>query len=155
MTDTKRRTLLKGSLGLGALALGAGWLAPRGAAAAWPETAFTAHDKGTAIGELFGGATPTVSAAVNLKAPDIAENGAVVPITVEVNAPGVRSIAILASANQMPLIASFTFAAGAQPFVSTRIKMAETADVVAVAQTDEGLLMATKNVKVTVGGCGE
>lgn len=149
----KRRTVLKGSLG--ALALAGSGLLPRSVLAAWPEAAFTAHDKAAAIKELFGGETPVVSEAVSIKAPDIAENGAVVPVTVEVNAPGVRSIAILASANQVPLIASFTFAAGAQPFVSTRIKMAETADVVAVAQTDNGLLMAAKNVKVTVGGCGD
>jgi sulfur-oxidizing protein SoxY len=75
-------------------------------------------------------------------------------VTVETDVAGVKSISILASGNNTPLIASFDLGENAVPFVSTRIKMAKTADVVAVVQTADGLISAAKSVKVTIGGCG-
>jgi sulfur-oxidizing protein SoxY len=139
MIDAKRRVLLKGSLGVGAIsvAVSAGLLTPGVVLAEWPANAFKATDT-----------------KVTVKAPDIAENGAVVPVTVETDVEGVKSISIIASGNGTPLIASFDLGENAVPFVSTRIKMAKTADVVAVVQTDSGLLSAAKPVKVTIGGCG-
>jgi sulfur-oxidizing protein SoxY len=156
MIDAKRRLLLKGSLGAGAvsLAVGAGLLAPRAVLAAWPEAAFKATDTATALNDLLGSDATETSDAVKIKAPDIAENGAVVPVTVEGDMEGAKSIAIIASGNNTPLIASFDLGENALPFVSTRIKMAKTADVVAVVQTDSGLLSNAKSVKVTIGGCG-
>jgi sulfur-oxidizing protein SoxY len=156
MIDAKRRILLKGSLGAGAVgvAVGAGLLAPRAVLAAWPEAAFKAEDQSTALKDLLGSDTIEDSDKVKIKAPDIAENGAVVPVTVEGEVDSAKSISIFAAGNNTPLIASFEMSDSAVPFVSTRIKMAKTADVVAVVQTADGLLGASKPVKVTIGGCG-
>jgi len=156
MIDAKRRTLLKGSLGASAIgvAVSAGLLTPGAVLANWPEAAFSATDTDAALNDLLGSASTETSDQVKIKAPDIAENGAVVPVTVESDVDGAKSISIIASGNGTPLIASFDLGADAVPFVSTRIKMAKTADVVAVVQTDGGLLSAAKPVKVTIGGCG-
>ena len=156
MIDAKRRVLLKGSLGVGAIgvAVSAGLLAPSAVLAAWPEAAFKATDTAAALKDLLGSDATETSDKVMIKAPDIAENGAVVPVTVESDIEGAKSIAIIASGNGTPLIASFDLGESAVPFVSTRIKMAKTADVVAVVQTSDGLFSAAKPVKVTIGGCG-
>jgi sulfur-oxidizing protein SoxY len=156
MIDAKRRILLKGSLGAGAVgvAVSAGLLTPATVLGAWPEAAFKAEDQATALKDLLGSDTTEASDKVKIKAPDIAENGAVVPVTVESDVPHAKTISIIASGNNTPLIASFELSEQAKPFVSTRIKMAKTADVVAVVQTEDGLLSAAKAVKVTIGGCG-
>lgn len=156
MIDAKRRTLLKGSLGAGAVgvAVSAGLLAPQSVLAAWPKSAFEATDKESALSDLLGSDATEASDRVKIKAPDIAENGAVVPVTVDSDIDDAKSISIMATGNSTPLIASFELGSEAVPFVSTRIKMAETADVVAVVQTPDGLLSASKAVKVTIGGCG-
>jgi sulfur-oxidizing protein SoxY len=156
MIDAKRRILLKGSLGAGAIgvAVSAGLLTPSAVLAAWPEAAFKATDAGAALKDLLGSDATENSDQVRIKAPDIAENGAVVPVTVESDVEGAKSISIIASGNGTPLIASFELGDSAGPFVSTRIKMAKTSDVVAVVQTGDGLLSAAKPVKVTIGGCG-
>ena len=156
MIDAKRRILLKGSLAAGSVgvAIGAGLLAPRLVLAAWNEAAFHAKDVPSALASLLGSDAMETSDAIQIKAPDIAENGAVVPVTVETNLEGVKSIAIIAEGNATPLIASFDLGESAVPFVSTRIKMGKTADVIAVVQTGDKLLSNAKNVKVTIGGCG-
>ncbi len=156
MIDAKRRTLLKGSVGIGAvgLAAGAGVLTPGVLLASWPEAAFKATDKTAALKDLLGSGTIEPSDAIDIKAPDIAENGAVVPVTVSTDLEGVKSITIVSPSNKMPLIATFELFDSAAPFVSTRIKMAETSEVMAVVQTQAGLFSAVKSVKVTVGGCG-
>jgi len=156
MIDAKRRVLLKGSLGAGAVgvAVSAGLLTPTLVLAEWPEAAFKATDQDTALKDLLGSDSTETSDKVKIKAPDIAENGAVVPVTVEGDVEGAKSISIIAAGNGTPLIASFELGDTAIPFVSTRIKMAKTSDVIAVVQTDSGLLSAAKPVKVTIGGCG-
>lgn len=157
MIDAKRRILLKGSLGAGAIgvAVGAGLLTPRAVLAAWPEAAFHADSADAALTDLLGAAATEDSDAVKVKAPDIAENGAVVPITVEVEGvDGIESIAVLATGNQTPLVSAFNLGEGALGYVSTRIKMGKTADVVAVVKAGDKMLRAAKNVKVTIGGCG-
>jgi sulfur-oxidizing protein SoxY len=156
MIDAKRRLLLKGSLSASAVgvAVSAGLLSPNAVLAAWPEAAFKAEDQSTALKDLLGSDTIEDSDKVKIKAPDIAENGAVVPVTVEGEVDDAKSISIFAAGNNTPLIASFEMSDSAVPFVSTRIKMAKTADVVAVVQTADGLLGASKPVKVTIGGCG-
>ncbi|WP_089727332.1 thiosulfate oxidation carrier protein SoxY [Candidatus Thiosymbion oneisti] len=156
MTDPKRRILLQGSLAAGAVgaAVGTGLLTPRAVLAAWPESAFTAKQLDDALKELLGTNTYEPSDRVKLKAPDIAENGAVVPVTVEADVEGIDSISIIATGNQTPLVASFNLGAGALGFVSTRIKMAKTATVVALVKAGDQVLSASKDVKVTIGGCG-
>ena len=156
MTDMKRRIFLKSSLAAGTVgvAVGAGLLTPQAILAAWNESAFRSKEVPAAIKAYLGSEAMEESAAIQVKAPDIAENGAVVPITVETDMPNVSSIALIASGNEMPLVAGFMLGAGAVGFVSTRIKMAKTADVVAVVKAGDKLYSASKSVKVTIGGCG-
>lgn len=156
MIDAKRRILLKGSIAAGSVgvAVGAGILSPSLVLANWNEAAFSAKSLPDALSSLMGSDATETNDAIKIKAPDIAENGAVVPVTVEMDLDGVKSIAIVASENQTPLIASFDLGESAMPFVSTRIKMARTSDVVAVVQTEDGLFSNAKEVKVTIGGCG-
>ena len=97
---------------------------------------------------------PTPESRLAIKAPDIAENGAVVPVSVSTDMAGVESIALLAEGNATPLVATFELGEGAVPDVSTRIKMGKTADVIAVVKAGGKLHSARKSVKVTIGGCG-
>ncbi len=152
----QRRTFLKGSLAgtAVAVAVGAGLLTPRAVLAAWPKSAFEAKKIDDALAELFGAADNTPSDKITIKAPDIAENGAVVPVSVNASLDGVDSIAILAAKNAQPLASSFALAGGALPQVSTRIKMGKTSDVIAVVKAGGKVYSARKNVKVTIGGCG-
>ena len=154
-TDMKRRIFLKGSLASSALgiALGAGLLTPQSVLAAWNKDAFTAKKAEDAIGALLGNAVTEASDAVEIKAPDIAENGAVVPITVTTTLAS-ESISILAADNPMPLTSTFVLGEGAEGFISTRIKMSKTSDVIAVVKAGGKLYSARKSVKVTIGGCG-
>lgn len=156
MIDAKRRILLKGSLAAGAVgvAVGAGLLTPRVVLADWPEAAFKAESVDDALNALLGSNSHEASDSIKIKAPDIAENGAVVPVTVESDAENISSISIIAAGNQSPLIASFNLGAGALGFVSTRIKMAKTAEVIAVVKAGESVMSSAKEVKVTIGGCG-
>ena len=155
-TDMKRRIFLKRSLTASAVgvAAGAGLLAPQQILAAWNKAAFEAKAVPDALNALLGSGTSEPSDAIKIKAPDIAENGAVVPITVETSMEGVESISVIASANPVPLVANFNLGKGAQGFISTRIKMGKTGDVVGVVKAGGKLYSAKKGVKVTIGGCG-
>ncbi|MES9936756.1 MAG: thiosulfate oxidation carrier protein SoxY [Sedimenticola sp.] len=154
--NMKRRIFVKGSLAAGALgvAVGAGLLTPRAVLAAWPKEAFEAKKLSDALNALHGSSDTAESGDIKIKAPDIAENGAVVPITVSTDMAGVESISIVAANNPVPLVASFNLGEGAVGFVSTRIKMGKTGDVVAVVKAGGKLQSNRKEVKVTIGGCG-
>jgi sulfur-oxidizing protein SoxY len=156
MIDAKRRILLKGSLAAGTVgvAVSAGLLTPRLVLGAWNEAAFTAKSVDDALTNLLGSSEHEASEQIKIKAPDIAENGAVVPITVESDIESIDSVSIMAAGNQTPLVASFELGKGAVGFVSTRIKMGKTGDVVAVVKAGGKLYKAAKEVKVTIGGCG-
>lgn len=151
-----RRTVLRGA-GVGfayAAAFAAGVLKPVIALAAeWNKAAFDAKDLAGAM-KGTGAASPADSADIVLKAPDIAENGAVVPIEVTSNIPNTESISVFVEKNPFPLAASFDFANGAVPSVAVRLKMAQTSNVKVVAKAGGKYYAATKEVKVTVGGCG-
>lgn len=149
--NVKRRIFLQRSLLAGFVA---GLISPLELLAAWPEKAFKAKDKDTALTELLGSATTEASDAINIKAPDIAENGAVVPITVDSTIENAESITVIAAANPVPLVANFNLGKGALPYASTRIKMGKTGDVIAVVKAGGKLYSASKQVKVTIGGCG-
>lgn len=155
-TNIKRRVFLKGSLAAGTVgvAVGAGLLTPQAVLAAWPKAAFEAKSVDDALTAAMGGASNTASDAIKIKAPDIAENGAVVPVSVSSDMSGVESIALLAEGNNTPLVATFVMGAGAVADVSTRIKMGKTSDVIAVVKAGGKLHSARKSVKVTIGGCG-
>ncbi len=155
-TNVKRRTLLKGTLAASAVsvAVGAGLLTPRTVLAAWPKSAFEAKNVSDALTALVGSDSHAPSGDIKIKAPDIAENGAVVPITVSTTITGIESITLLAPGNNIPLTGSFDLADNAEGFISTRIKMGKTGDVVAVVKAEGQLHSAKKVVKVTIGGCG-
>jgi sulfur-oxidizing protein SoxY len=155
-TNMKRRVFLKGSLAAGTVgvAVGAGLLAPQAVMAAWPTAAFEAKSIEDALGGSLGGKQTTHSDDIKIKAPDIAENGAVVPVSIKTGMAGVESIALLSAGNDSPMVASFVLGAGGVADVSTRIKMAKTGDVVAVVKAGGKLYANRKSVKVTIGGCG-
>jgi sulfur-oxidizing protein SoxY len=90
-----------------------------------------------------------------IKAPEIAENGAQVPVEITSNLPGTRIIYIVVDKNPQPLAGTFEFMEGAEAFVSTRIKMGETSNLRVVAQSGGKFYMSVREVKVTIGGCGE
>ncbi len=121
---------------------------------AWPEQAFKVKSRDEALQGIYGTAEYTPSEDVNLKAPDIAENGAVVPVTVSSGIANVESIAIIVDDNPSPLTAVFELGADAIADVSTRIKMGKTSTVLAVVKADGKLYGTQKEVKVTIGGCG-
>lgn len=151
-----RRLILKGSMTAGTLgvAVGAGLLTPARVLAAWPKEAFGQKTLDEALSVLLGGNEMSESADVSIKAPEIAENGAVVPVTVTAGMANIESITIAAPNNPAPLVASFDFAPGAHGYASTRIKMGKSGDVIAIVKADGKLYSAKKNVKVTIGGCG-
>jgi sulfur-oxidizing protein SoxY len=149
----QRRKFLHGAVTGGAVAAGAAML-PRAVFAEWPQSAFEAKSVDAAVEALLGGKDMTESGDITIKAPDIAENGAVVPVQVDTSLSGVESIAIIAEKNPSPLIASFKFAENAIGYVSTRIKMGQTSNVIAVVAAGGKLYHAKKEVKVTIGGCG-
>jgi sulfur-oxidizing protein SoxY len=150
-----RRNVLKGASGAGAVALAvaAGLLKPTEVLAAWNKSAFEAKNVGDAMKGLGVGA-PADSADITIKAPDIAENGAVVPVEISSTIAGAESIIIIAEKNATPLIADFSLTGGAEAYVSTRIKMGQTAMVRAVVKAGGKTFTAAKEVKVTIGGCG-
>jgi len=148
----KRRTLLKTSLAASLLA-STGMLIPGRVMAAYPKTAFQNADATAALTEVFGSSDYAESGDIKIKAPEIAENGAVVPIQVTSSMSDIESISIILSNNPTPFAASFNLH-GSIGFVSTRFKMAGTSDVLAIVKAG-GKLHATKQeVKVTIGGCG-
>ncbi|CAG0878731.1 unnamed protein product [Cyprideis torosa] len=151
----QRRLLLKSSVATGtiAVAASAGLLAPQAVLAEMSRDGFTAKTLDDAVKNATGG-SPTESADIEIKAPDIAENGAVVPVTVSSSLPNVEAMYIFAANNPTPLTSAYELADGAEAYVSTRIKMGKTADVVAVVKSDGALFSAKKEVKVTIGGCG-
>lgn len=102
----------------------------------------------------FTGGADAVAGVIELDAPEIAENGNTVPITV--SAPGASSIMILAAGNPVPAVATFDFGPmSAARSGSTRIRLAKTQDVIAVAKMEDGSFQTTQAmVKVTIGGCG-
>ena len=152
----KRRVLLKSTLAAGAtgIAISAGLLTPKAVLAAWPKAAFEAKDANAALEAALGSSATAESSDIKMKAPDIAENGAVVPITVDSGIAGTESISIVVKENGTPLAATFNLGADTAGEVSTRIKMAKTSDVTAVVKAGGKLYSTSKNVKVTIGGCG-
>jgi sulfur-oxidizing protein SoxY len=154
MMNATRRLLLRSatSAALVATAVAAGLLKPGRALADWNSAAFSAKKAGDALAAIGAdGASPSQDIVV--KAPDIAENGAVVPVEVSTSLPDVESIAILGEKNVYPLVALYALSEFGGS-LATRIKMGETANVRAVVKAGGKLYTATREVKVTVGGCG-
>jgi sulfur-oxidizing protein SoxY len=150
----KRREIMKagGSLAIVAAAISAGVL-PQSAFASWNKNAFDAKNLNDVV-KAMGGASAEKSGDIAITAPDIAENGAVVPIAVSSKLANVESIAILVEKNPSSLAAQFDIPAGTEANVGTRVKMGQSSNVHAVVKAGGKYYVATKEVKVTLGGCG-
>jgi len=121
---------------------------------AWNKAAFDAKDVKSAMTGAIGTDSTKTSDKIKIKAPDIAENGAVVPVTISSTLSDVKSITIISEKNGTPLIAKFNLKGKAEAFVSTRIKMGKTSNVIAICESGGAFYSASKEVKVTIGGCG-
>lgn len=150
-----RRSFLGFVCNTGALAIAAaaGLLKSGQARAAWNKSGFESKAFAEAMKNL-GVVNPADSRDIVITAPDIAENGAVVPIAVTSRIPNTQQISIVAEKNPFPLAATFDVANGGEGYVSTRIKMGQTSDVWAVVKAGGKYFTARKEVKITVGGCG-
>ncbi|MCK5722882.1 MAG: thiosulfate oxidation carrier protein SoxY [Gammaproteobacteria bacterium] len=154
--DTTRRIILKATMAAGTLAVAAGanLLIPSTVLAAWPAKAFNAKKMDVAMDAMTGKGRPVASSDIKVEAPDIAENGAVVSVKVTSTLPKIESISVYVGVNAFPLCSSYVLSNQMEATISGRIKMAKTADIVAVVKSNGKLYTAKKGVKVTLGGCG-
>jgi sulfur-oxidizing protein SoxY len=157
--DMQRRDVLKkgGGVSLLTLVVAAGWLSPGEAlaqAAAWNKAAFDTKTMEETM-KALGGPMPAQSKDITfVQTPDIAENGAVVPIGIASAIPKTEAIAILVEKNPNMLVAMFELPAGTEPAISTRVKMGQSSNVYALVKADGKYYVASKEIKVTLGGCG-
>ncbi|MCW5660800.1 MAG: thiosulfate oxidation carrier protein SoxY [Burkholderiaceae bacterium] len=148
-----RRKVMQRSAAVAGMVAAAGLL-PAAARAAWSQAAFEARSMADAV-KALGGAAPVESKDVTLTGPDIAENGAVVPLACACALPGVKRLLLLVEKNPNTLAAVFDVTDAVEPNFSTRVKMGQSSNVYAVAMMGDGkVLYAQKEVKVTLGGCG-
>lgn len=137
-----------------ALAFAAGLIRPgRAMAAEWNKAAFEGN-KLPEVLKALGAGTPSESKDIEIIAPEIAENGAVVPITINSKLPNTQNISLMVEKNPNLLSASFDIPEGTDPYIVTRVKMAETSKVNALVKADGKYYVASKEIKVTMGGCG-
>ena len=154
--NISRRTFLKltGGAGAFAAAFAAGLVASGQAwAATWNKAGFESKALADVMKSL-GATGAAESRDIVITAPDIAENGAVVPVAITSKLPNTQQISIIAEKNPFPLAATFDISGGSEGYVSARIKMGQTSDVWAVVKADGKYFTARKEVKITVGGCG-
>jgi sulfur-oxidizing protein SoxY len=147
---TRRRALLRG-LAATCVALLGGWALPVSATNP-ARRAFLPDPVDKVLADL-GAAGATPSTAINLQMPDVAEDGTAVQMNLTTSLPAQRAL-VLVCKNRIPLVAEFEFAPGTLPFVATRIKMAEDSEVLALVEAEGRWYVASRQVKVTVGGCG-
>jgi sulfur-oxidizing protein SoxY len=156
--NVARRKVLKGTGGMAvlAMAMATGLLKPLRAWAEWNKNAFEVKNSlPDAVKALGGSGAPQQSVEIAIKSPDIAENGAVVPFEVTSKIPGTQNIALMVEKNPNILAANFEIPQGTDAWINTRIKMGQTSNVFAVVKAADGkFYYASKEVKVTLGGCG-
>ena len=152
----RRRYFLKNTMSTGviALAVSSGLLVPGQIFAAWNKAAFDAKDVSSAMKNALGTDSAITSDKINIEAPDIAENGAVVPITISSTLDNVKSFTIISEKSSAPLIAKFNLDEGAHAYVSTRIKMGKSSNIIVICEANGKFYKTSTAVKVTVGGCG-
>jgi sulfur-oxidizing protein SoxY len=148
----QRRTFLKGTITAG-VATSVGLIAPS-ALAKWSKETFEADSPDAVLKALLGETKAEASDKIKIKAPEIAENGAVVPIEITTDIEGAESIAIIIEKNPTPLAANFVLGEGAVAGVKCRCKMGKTSNVTAVIKAGDKAYTSTTEVKVTKGGCG-
>lgn len=148
-----RREMLKRSAGVAGLLAGLGLL-PQAAQAAYATAAFEAKTMAELV-KALGVSAPTESKDVTIQGPDIAENGAVVPVSCATALPGVKRLLILVDKNPSMLCAAFDVSDAIEPAFTTRVKMGQSSNVMVIALMGDGkVLFAQKEIKVTLGGCG-
>lgn len=151
--NQSRRDMLRISAVIG-MAFSAGLLKPSDVfAAEWSDKVFDAKTLDDVV-KALGGDKFTVSGDVAISGPDIAENGAVVPVSVTSKAANTEYMAILVEKNPSAMSAGFNIPAGTEAVISTRVKMGGTSNVHALVKADGKWLVASKEIKVTLGGCG-
>ena len=147
-----RRTFLK-LAGASAVTVGGVLKIGHALAAVWNKAGF--ESKVTAeVLKTLGVSGAATSKDIAISAPDIAENGAQVPVTVVSKIPNTQSISIVADKNPFPLTSMFDFSNGAEAYVSTKLKMGQTSNVIAIVKADGKFFTASREIKVTIGGCG-
>jgi len=155
--NSGRRKVLQGTSGMAVMgiAMAAGLFKPGSAwaQAGWNKAAFDTKSLNDAVKAMGGGAAAE-SKDITITSPDIAENGAVVPFTISSKLPKTEQLAILVEKNPNILAASFNIPDGTEPQVNTRVKMGQTSNVIALVKADGKFYYASKEVKVTLGGCG-
>lgn len=151
-----RRKALQATGGFGVLGMfvAAGVITPAQAQQLqWNKAAFEGKDVNSAA-KALGGDVPVASDKITIMGPDIAENGAVVPLGASSTLPNVQMIALLVEKNPNALAAVFNLTPDCEPFVTTRVKMGQSSDVYALVKANDKFYMAKKEIKVTLGGCG-
>ncbi len=151
--DVKKREFLRVSTMLGLAAFTGFYGSKEVLAAEWQAGSFNAVNLADTLKEI-GATGYKMSSDVKVKAAEIAENGAVVPVRVSSNIPNTEYMAILVEKNPNPLVTAFNIPEGTEANVKTRIKMGETSNVLAVVKADGKWFAASKEIKVTLGGCG-
>ena len=149
--NLKRRETLRLTAVIGLMA--ATGLISQAEAAEWNKTAFDGKSLDDVLKSL-GGSSASKSSGITINAPDIAENGAVVPVGVTTTLPKTEQIAILVEKNPSAMAAQFLLTGDSEPFVASRVKMGQTSNVHALVKADGKWFVSTKEVKVTLGGCG-
>lgn len=154
--DTKRRLILKGGVAAGAvgLAVSVGLLVPRKVLASWPENIFMSESYDDVMKMVADGAPIEESPKVGLSMPDVAENGAQVPVEVETDIEGVERISLIVEKNPRPLAARFMLSPSCERFASIRLKVAESSAIIAAVHAGGKVYTAKKSVQVAIGGCG-
>lgn len=151
----KRRSFLKSTMVASAsIAVGAGILSPTIALAEKHGNDLSKAKSLDEVLKILGATDAEVSDKIKIKAPEIAENGAVVPVTITSEIEGTTEVISITAANPTPYSAKYTFGEGAIPSIKSRFKMGKTTDVVAVVKAGDKFYTAKANVKVTKGGCG-
>jgi sulfur-oxidizing protein SoxY len=151
----QRRRLLQATATAAPLSLLAGiGVVPRVAFGDWPEQAFQSEELTEAERLLFGGGAVAESDQITIEAPDIAENGRIVPVEVRTGLPGAKSVTLFSDTNPAPLLARANFTPAVEPRISLRVKLGGTGNLIAIVEAEGGLYRAARAVKVTAGGCG-
>ncbi len=150
-----RRKFIKNSmLFAGTLATVPTLIVTKEAYASWPKKSFDIKDLNDSVSSIYGHNNLEESSKVKLKAPEIAENGAIVPINVSTTLDNVESIMIFVENNPQPLSSGYQLTSLAEPAIGTRLKMGKTSNVMAAVKSGDKVYTATQEVKVTIGGCG-
>ena len=150
----RRKFIKNGMLFAGTLATVPSLVLSNSAYASWPKESFDIKDLTKSVSSVYGHNNLEESSKVKLKAPEIAENGAIVPINVSTTLGNVESIMIFVENNPQPLSSGYQLTSLSEPSIGTRLKMGKTSNVMAAVKSNGKVYTSTQEVKVTIGGCG-